>query len=310
MRPPRFSSVPAVSENASAAEEALPQPVASEEFAGLMAALGPFGPRPLLACAVSGGADSLALLHMSRAWASRYDAALMAFTVDHGLRPDAVEEAHYVQRLANRLGIKHRTLVWDDPHRRGAIQAAARAARLGLLTKACREIGCFNLLLAHHQDDQLETLLLRLARGSHLDGLAAMAPQRRLAGVRLLRPFLSIPKARLQATLRMMKVGWIEDPSNQDPRHERVQMRQLLERRFFSRAQAAEANSVFTRLRAWTEADIAVRLGDVAAFCPGGYAMIEPGALLALSDATALRVLSRVLQAVSASVYPPRGRSL
>lgn len=309
MRHRRSSSVRGRSARSSAADGRSAQPLDPKEFAALLAPLGPFEPAPLLACAVSGGADSLALLLLALEWARAREGEVLALTVDHGLRPEAAEEARYVGRVASQLGARHRTLVWHAG-RPGVLQAEARAARLRLLTKACRQEGCLHLLLAHHHDDQLETLLLRLSRRSDLDGLAAMAPQRRFAGTRLLRPLLNIPKRRLEATLAAAGLTWIEDPSNRDLRHERVKLRAFLSRPEAPRRELHETAAVLGRLRSWSEQALADWMGGGLAFCPGGYALMDRQVMELAPEPLALRVLSRVLQAVGGKDYPPRGRSL
>lgn len=125
-------------------------------------------------------------------------------------------------------GIRHRTLRWQGPKPVSNVAALARAARYGLLARACRLARTEGLLLGHQQEDQAETFLLRLGRGSGVDGLAAMAPQSRRDGIDLLRPLLTVPRARLVATLQASGQAWIEDPSNLDPRHARVRLRALL----------------------------------------------------------------------------------
>jgi len=284
-------------------------------FAALMAPLAPFEPRPLLACAVSGGADSLALLLLACGWAGARGGTVLALTVDHGLRPEAAAEAQWVGETARRLGARHRVLTWRDPPRRGPVQEAARAARLTLLAEACREAGCLHLLLAHHRDDQAETLLLRLGRGSGLDGLAGMAPQRRLPGLRLLRPLLPVPKRRLEATLRAAGVAWIEDPANRDPRHERVRLRRLLAQSAeegtagSGRRGFADAAEAFAGLRRWSEARLAEALGRAAAFHPAGCATLDLELLRSLPLPLGRRVLAALLQAVGGAAYPARGEA-
>lgn len=286
----------------------MPPPLDEAAFAALMAPLEPFEPRPLLACAVSGGPDSLALLLLACRWAAARDGSVLALTVDHGLRPESADEASRVGEIARRLGATHRVLAWRDPPRRGPVQEAAREARLALLAEACRDAGCLHLLLAHHRDDQAETLLLRLARGSGLDGLAAMAPQRRLQGLRLLRPLLSLPKARLEATLRAAGLDWIEDPSNRDPRHERARLRRVLTAA--DGAALAAAAAAFAGLRGWSEGQVADALGRAALFHPAGCAQLDRALLRALPEPLARRALGGVLQAVGGAPYPPRGPGL
>ncbi|MGH6981766.1 MAG: tRNA lysidine(34) synthetase TilS, partial [Stellaceae bacterium] len=200
-------------------------PVAAPEFADAMAALGPFERRPRVAVAVSGGADSMALLLLAREWAAARQGDVTALTIDHKLRPEAAKEARRVARWCKARGVVHRTLAWRGKKPKGDIQAAARAARYRLLEDWCVDAGVLHLLLAHHQDDQAETFLLRLARGSGLDGLAAIAPVAERPGCRLLRPLLAMSHGRLVATLEARGQVWLDDPSNDNERYARVRMR-------------------------------------------------------------------------------------
>jgi tRNA(Ile)-lysidine synthase len=190
------------------------------------------------ALAVSGGADSMALLYLFSMWWHGYlvpsDAAVAAvtpiiLTVDHGLRLQSAAEAAIVKTHADQLGFTHQTLTWDGPKPTTGLQAAARHARYALLTEGCRNSRPMrSLLVAHHQDDQAETFLMRLARGSGVEGLAAMRPQTIFDGVRVLRPLLGVPKARLLATLAAHAIPWCEDTSNSDPKFERVRWRSAM----------------------------------------------------------------------------------
>jgi tRNA(Ile)-lysidine synthase len=173
------------------------EPLTHEEFARAVERLGPLEKRPHLAVAVSGGADSLSLALFAAAWARKRGGCASALTVDHGLRPEAAAEARRVGRWLRARGIEHRIIAWRGTKPAANIQAAARAARYGLLSAWCARHGVLHLLLAHHADDQAETYLMRLARGSGVDGLAAMAPVHELPSVRVLRPLLDVPRARL-----------------------------------------------------------------------------------------------------------------
>ena len=174
-----------------------------------MAPFAPFEQHPLLAVAVSGGADSLALCLLADRWARARGGAVAALTVDHGLRPAAAAEAQRVAAWLAPLGIAHRTLVWRPAPGTRNLQAAARDARYGLLEAWCRTAGCLHLLTAHHREDQAETFLLRLARGSGLDGLAAIAGVRETAHCRVLRPLLAVPRERLVAGMRERGQEWL-----------------------------------------------------------------------------------------------------
>jgi tRNA(Ile)-lysidine synthase len=286
-----------------------PAPVDSEEFDALMARLGPFERRPALAIGVSGGADSLALALLAAAWAKRRGGTATALTVDHGLRPEAAAEARQVARWLAARGIAHRRLAWRGAKPRRNIQAAARSARYALLTDWCRRRGVLHLALAHHVDDQAETLLLRLGRGSGLDGLAAMAPVAELAEVRLLRPLLDLPRARLVATLDARGQPWIEDPSNLDTGYARVRVRALapaLAAEGLTAERLAATAGRLGRARAALESAVAALLVRAAALDPAGHCRLDPAALSAAPDEIALRALGRVLMTVGGRAYSPR----
>jgi tRNA(Ile)-lysidine synthase len=213
----------------STAEQAVRGEEANALFCGLEDLRG-------LILAVSGGPDSTALLFLAARWAKARKRApkLVAVTIDHGLRADAAREARAVKSLARRLGVPHRTLRWRGRKPKTGLQEAARFERYRLLAQAAAAAGCAHILTAHTLDDQAETVLFRLARGSGLVGLAGMAPALPLptgggAGtIFLVRPLLGIPKARLYATLKAAGVAYSEDPSNRDPRFTRARLRTLL----------------------------------------------------------------------------------
>jgi tRNA(Ile)-lysidine synthase len=206
------------------------QPVTLAEARNLFA---PFADLPTIALAVSGGPDSTALLWLASRWrASRkVGPELIAITVDHGLRPEARGEAVAVGRLAQDLGVEHRILRWTGAKPRSGIQEAARNARFALIAHEARTVGARHVLTAHTLDDQAETVLFRLLRGSGLAGLQAMAEVGAYpgdAGLSLARPFLTLPKARLVATLENAGIPYVDDPSNRDPRHTRPRLRQII----------------------------------------------------------------------------------
>lgn len=185
---------------------------------------------PALILAVSGGPDSMALMWLAARWrgAQKRGPRLIAVTIDHGLRPEAAREARDVKRLARTLDLPHRTLRWTGPKPKTGLPAAARDARYRLLAKAARATGATHILTAHTRDDQAETLLMRMSRGSGLAGLAAMARQSEREGVVLARPFLQVSKSRLVATLAKAKLGFVVDPTNHDTHFTRPRFRALM----------------------------------------------------------------------------------
>lgn len=284
------------------------RPLSEADFADRMARLGPFESAPRLAVAVSGGADSMALCRLAEVWARRRGGSVLALTVDHGLRPEAAAEADEVGRWLAACGIAHAILRWSGPKPSAGLQAAAREARYRLLEARCRAEGILHLLLAHHRDDQAETVLLRVARGSGVDGLAGMAALRELGGVRLLRPLLDVPRARLAATCAALGQPWLEDPSNRMPRFARARLREagaILAREGLTSERLADVARRAGRARAALETATADWLGRTVTLYPEGYAELDP-ALLAAPEEIALRALARCLLAVGGGRHPPR----
>ena len=207
-------------------------PVSAVEARALFADL---ADAPALIVAISGGPDSTALMLLAARWrkALRRGPNLTAVTIDHGLRPESAGEARAVQRLARSLGLAHRTLRWRGRKPATGLQQAARRARYRLLAEAAEAAGARHVLTAHTLDDQAETVLIRLARGSGMRGLGAMArfallPERGSDDILLVRPLLDVPKSRLLATLKAARLRYADDPSNRDPRFTRVRLRSLM----------------------------------------------------------------------------------
>jgi tRNA(Ile)-lysidine synthase len=185
---------------------------------------------PALVLAISGGPDSIALMWLMARWrrALSRGPRLLAVTVDHGLRPEAAREARDVKRLAQSLELEHRTMRWRGGKPKTGVPAAARDARYRLLAQAARRAGATHVLTAHTRDDQAETLLMRLLRGSGVAGLAAMAPVTEREDLLLARPFLNVSKSQLIATLKKAKVAFADDPTNRDVKFTRPRIRAVM----------------------------------------------------------------------------------
>ena len=185
---------------------------------------------PAIVLAVSGGPDSIALMWLAARWrrALARGPRLVAVTVDHGLRAEAAREARDVKRLARSLDLTHRTLRWTGTKPKTGLPAAARAARYRLLAQAARQSHATHILTAHTRDDQAETLLMRLLRGSGIAGLAAMARESERDGVRLARPFLNVSKSQLIATLKKARIDFADDPTNRDVSFTRPRLRAVM----------------------------------------------------------------------------------
>jgi len=185
---------------------------------------------PAIVLAVSGGPDSIALMWLAARWRRSLARGprLIAVTVDHGLRSEAAAEARDVKRLARTLDLPHRTMRWTGTKPKTGLPAAARSARYRLLAQAARANGATHILTAHTRDDQAETLLMRLLRGSGIAGLAAMARVTEREGVLLARPFLDVSKPQLIATLKKAKVDFADDPTNHDVNFTRPRLRAVM----------------------------------------------------------------------------------
>ncbi|MBR9970401.1 tRNA lysidine(34) synthetase TilS [Magnetospirillum sulfuroxidans] len=279
------------------------------EFSALMERLGPFEPAPRLAVAVSGGADSLAATLLAAHWAHERGGQVVALTVDHRLRPNSTAEAVLVGRWLANHGIEHHILPWLGDKPAADLQAQARAARYALLEQWCRATGIVHVVLAHHQDDQAETFLLRLARGSGLEGLSAMADIRHGPHLRWLRPLLGIAKGRLLVTLRDWDQDWVDDPSNSDPRHARVRLRLLagtLAAEGLESARLAETAARLGLSRDALERDLADALVRWGRIHPAGFAWVDDQAWRILPEDLALRLLTRLLRSFGGEAMSPR----
>jgi tRNA(Ile)-lysidine synthase len=283
------------------------EPLTVAEFGAALASLACFETRPFLAIAVSGGPDSLALTILGDRWSRERGGEIYALTVDHQLRPESGAEIRRLRGWLSARAIRHDVLVWSGDKPASGIQEAARLARYRLLADWCREHGCLHLLTAHHREDQIETHLIRWRARSGTDGLAGMSAIRELSDCRLLRPLLGVAKNRLLALLQAERQPFITDPSNRDPAFERSRLR--------SRDGAmpvADVSAPFTGIRSFGhERGARERIGNAllaraVSLHPAGFAVLDPDAVLAMSNEMAERVLAAVAATIGGGFYPPR----
>lgn len=189
-----------------------------------------FSNKPHVVLAVSGGSDSLSLMHLAAGWLATKPAGaprLSVVTIDHKLRAQSATEAAHVARAARDLGLDHATLVWGGEKPKAGVQAAAREARYDLISQYLNERKLQFVATAHTADDQAETLVMRLARGSGVEGLAAMKPEVRYknSSITILRPLLTVKRSELQDELKARGIAWFDDPSNANTSFERPRIR-------------------------------------------------------------------------------------
>lgn len=274
--------------------------------AALDAALAQLPDQTPLALAVSGGADSTALMHAAAKTLDRQHVSVL--TVDHGLRSAAADEARHVARQAQALGLGHVTLRWQETKPKTGLQAAARAARYQLMTQWCLRHRVHHLVTAHTLDDQAETVLMRLKRGSGVDGLAGMARRSWRSGVHLHRPLLDISHAVLVESLKSQGLTWSEDPSNADVQFERIQIRQNMpafEALGLSKEMLASTARRMTRAREALDLATEQFLAQHAEISGYGYCQVHTAAFSGVAQDVALRALARCIQAVGGGAWPP-----
>jgi len=250
----------------------------------------------------------MALLHIAAEWGGLRQRQVLAFTVDHRLRPEAADEALHVAGVARRLGIPHATLEWSDPKPR---QSSARSARHALLAGAAARAGSRLVLTAHTEDDQAETFLIRARAGSGWYGLAgiqwaAVTPAMVGEGsdTLVLRPLLGASRHSLRALLEDRGSKWIDDPSNLDRRFERVRVRELLASEPGLRARVLSCQSGLQALRSLGDRDLGQWLRTKVSAGPDGTVR----AMGALPDGDqGVRALGLLVQLATMRARPLRG---
>jgi tRNA(Ile)-lysidine synthase len=275
----------------------------------LRALFGAVAEQPAIALAVSGGADSLGLMLLAQRWAASlaHPPRLLVYSVDHGLRPEAADEVAMVLRAARALGLPARGLAWTGPKPESGVQEAARIARYRLLGAAMAEDGATVLLTAHHRTDQAETVLMRMAHGSGIEGLRGMSAMAEIEGVPVHRPLLGVDPAALRAVVDAAGLVPAEDPSNADPHYERVRWRQALPQLATLGLDSA-ALSLFAQRMAEADAAIAQMaegcFAEIVLLDGFGAARIELAPFVGLSPAISTRLLGRVLNIVGGRQKP------
>lgn len=269
----------------------------------------PAAAEPALGLAVSGGPDSLALMLLAQRWASALPSPprIIVYSVDHDLRTEARDEVAMVLDVATQLGLPARALRWDGEKPDTGISEAARQARYRLMGEAMAADGATLLLTAHHRADQAETILMRLAHGSGIEGLRGMTLLSQVEGVRIFRPLLDVEPAALATIVADAGLTAAQDPTNHDTSYERVRWRKLLPTLAAEGLDGAALARFSARM---AEADQALAQVADAAFAElvkldgFGAAILPSAAFTTLSPAIGRRVLGRVLNIVGGRQKP------
>ncbi|WP_166417349.1 tRNA lysidine(34) synthetase TilS [Cochlodiniinecator piscidefendens] len=267
-------------------------------------------PSGRLGVAVSGGSDSLALLYLAAR--SCPTGSVVAATVDHGLRPEARQEAAFVADHCAKLGVPHEILNWSDWNGTGNLQSSARDARYRLLAEWAQALDVKAVMLGHTQDDQAETVLMRLGRSAGVDGLCAMEPEISRYEMVFLRPLLSVRRAELQGYLRADACEWTSDPSNEDRAYHRVNLRKSMPQLEALGLTVDALSTVAMNMQSVRRA-----LNSSTENAARAYARVHDGDVLfdkngfwELSDEIRRRLLVHAMCWVSKTTYAPRQSSV
>lgn len=265
-----------------------------------------------LAVAVSGGGDSIALLHLLAGWAKEERIRLQAVTVNHGLRLEAAREAEFAAEVAQNLKIKHTTLTWDGARAEGNLQDAARRARYRLMADWAKGQGVDTIALGHTADDQAETFFMRLARASGIDGLTGMQRRRRADGITWVRPLLMQERAELRRYLRNLRQPWVDDPTNEDAAFERIKARKAMAELTALGIDAHVVGRVMDHLSQVRSAlDLATQAHAQACVREeGGDLIFDRRAFAAGAPEVNRRLVAAALRWIASADYGPRGMKL
>ncbi|MBR4475765.1 MAG: tRNA lysidine(34) synthetase TilS [Alphaproteobacteria bacterium] len=260
-----------------------------------------------LAVAVSGGVDSIALLH----WLVEIGADIVCLHVNHGLRANADVETEYVREICAKLNVPCHVFYWSGEKPKTGLEAAARTARYKFMTDFCHENEIEYLLTAHQSDDQIETFLMNLSRGSGVYGLAAMQPVSERDGIKIVRPLLNVSRAELQNYCDTRGIKYFTDEMNSDARYTRVRIRQnrhlLHDKLGISDERILLAIENLNRVRNGIESDIEKLAGDVM---ENDFAMFSDSFLFDLGADIRLKFIGTLVQKIGGNNYQPRLNSL
>ena len=267
-----------------------------------------------IAVAISGGCDSMALTFVLNDFCKENKIKIQALTIDHGVRKNSKNEAKKVGELLKKLDISHKILTIPQkqiPHKN--IEANLREIRYGILTNFCKENHIEFLFVGHHVGDIAENFLIRLFRGSGLDGLSPMQKISEINGVKIIRPFLEISKDELKNYLIEKNISWFEDETNDDEKFLRNKIRKflasfddknLLEKRIYNASlEISKTRDFFDEIMSGHELEIIEQNAD-------SLIIINRRKLAEINSAIALKILAKILMKIGDKKYKPRKEKL
>lgn len=262
-----------------------------------------------LAVAVSGGADSMALLALTHDWCQRHNLSLWGLTVDHHLRPESTQEAQHVKQWATSLGIPHVILDWVPPSEK-VTQDQARKARFALMIEWCNKNKIPLLLTAHHKEDQAETILMRLLKGSGMRGLRGISASRQQGGITIGRPLLDVSKHELRDYLQSNNIPWVEDSSNTSSRYLRTRLRQFLSDEEIQPNHLLRTGQKISAAQDYIDTQVRAWLKEHGHIAESGFAQLDITAFQKAHPFLQTSILTDLLMCISGAIYPPRSNSV
>ena len=262
-----------------------------------------------LCVAVSGGIDSLSLMLILDEWCNANNSKLYAVTVDHGLRVESRKEAEYVNELCKSKHIEHCILTWDGEKPKKNVELIARENRYNLIANYCKENNIDFLFVAHHMQDQAETFLIRLFRGSGIDGLSSMKVIAENYGLKIIRPFLDIQKETLKKYLLKNNIKWVEDESNSDEKYLRNKIRNFLDTFDNKDDIIKRINFAINQIgdyRVFIDNYIKKIEKKILSFNSFGSCLFDKNELLKEDENIILKILAKISMIISGNYYKPR----
>ena len=259
--------------------------------------------------AVSGGPDSMLLLHIINKWVKKKNKTLKVFTFNHNLRSESINEALLVKKACKKLKCDFLKIDWKKKPNT-AIMEKARIARYSEISNICKQFGIKTLFLGHHADDIAETVSMRLLKNSNIEGLCPIFKVRQLFNIKLFRPFLEINKKKILELNQVYKISFIQDTSNYDEKYLRARVRKILVNEIDLKNKLIKASRVFCKLRFHTNKFIKLNFINHIMYKKEGYLIINRNIFQLYPDYMLINFLKYSLIRIGNKNYPPQSKLL
>ena len=287
------------------------EPIFLDEFNEVIQKIALFEDNPHVAVAVSGGADSIALMCLLNQWVKLKSGKLTVLIVDHQIRRESKNECKFVKKIADRKKIDCTILTWSGKKPKSKLMELARKKRYELILNYCKKYKILHLMIGHHFDDKLETFYMRSLRNGNIIGLSSIPWIREDSSLRIIRPFLNFPKERLIQTCKYFDYKWLDDPSNKNEKYERVRVRNEIKKLSENEIkELIKKNKFYIKRRIIYEEKISYFFVNHLKFDQFGRFSFKQRDFIKLNDELKIEVIKRILTTNSGSDYPPRKKPI